>query len=306
MTDLSAYGEIIRERPAWPAFNRDRLPSMPIGGLIVASCIWLAIVMLAQPDGTHWGTGQEAISYWGPRLDAPYAQANWTTTGAYVYSPAFLQLVAPLKLLPWVAFMGVWTAILLAAVRFLTGPRLFALGALFATAELAGGNISLLLAVAIVLGFRWPATWALILLTKVTPGVGLLWFAVRREWRNLGIALGATAAVIAVSAVIMPGAWLDWLRVLANIAGRDPTWAAVPIPFLARLPFAIAVVVWGARTDRRWTVPVACMLALPALWYGGMTMLLAVIILRQQDDVSKAEGVTPGAAIPVGATVLTR
>ena len=41
--------------------------------------------------------------------------------------------------------------------------------------------------------------------------------------------------------------------------------------------------VWGARTDRRWTVPVACMLALPALWYGGLTMLLAVIVLRQQD-----------------------
>ena len=208
---------------------------------------------------------------------------DWTTTGAYVYSPAFLQLIAPLKALPWVAFLGVWTAILLVAVRYLTGPRLFAIGVLLAAAELAGGNISLLLAVAIVVGFRWPAVWALILLTKVSPGIGLLWFAVRREWRNLGIALGATAAVIAVSAVIMPGAWLEWLNVLTSIAGRDPTWAAVPIPFIVRLPFAVAVVVWGALTDRRWTVPVACMLALPALWYGGLTMLLAVIILRQPD-----------------------
>ena len=98
------------------------------------------------------------------------------------------------------------------AVRFLTGPRLFAVGVLLAAAELAGGNISLLLAVAIVVGFRWPAAWALILLTKVSPGIGLLWFAVRREWRNLAIALGATAAVVAVSAVIMPGAWLEWLE----------------------------------------------------------------------------------------------
>ena len=75
-----------------------------------------------------------------------YAQADWTTTGAYVYSPAFLQLIAPLKVLPWIAFVGVWTAILLVAVRFLTGPRLFAIGVLLAAAELAGGNISLLLA----------------------------------------------------------------------------------------------------------------------------------------------------------------
>ena len=65
--------------------------------------------------------------------------------------------------------------------------------------EILIGNIHLLLAAAIVLGFRWPGTWAFVLLTKVTPGVGLLWFAVRREWRSLGIALGATAAIVAVS-----------------------------------------------------------------------------------------------------------
>jgi hypothetical protein len=39
-------------------------------------------------------------------------------------------------------------------------------------------------------------------------------------------------------------------------------------------------VVWGARTNRRWTVPVAGMLALPALWYGGLAMLLAAIALQ--------------------------
>ena len=44
---------------------------------------------------------------------------------------------------------------------------------------------------------------------------------------------------------------------------------------------AIAVVVWGAWTGRRWTVPVAGMLALPALWYGGLSMLLAVIAVRE-------------------------
>ncbi len=46
------------------------------------------------------------------------------------------------------------------------------------------------MAAAIALGFRYPATWAFVLLAKVTPGIGLLWFLVRREWRNLAIALG--------------------------------------------------------------------------------------------------------------------
>lgn len=257
-----------------------RYSATEIGGWLVAIGTWLLIVGLAHPTASALWTGQEAFCYWVASLRAPYALSDWTQPVAYVYSPAFLQAIAPLTELPWPVFFGVWTALLLATVRFLTGPRLFAVGVLLATVELVGGNISLLLAAAMVIGFRWPALWAFVLLTKVTPGIGLLWFAVRREWRSLGIALGTTALIIAVSAVVMPGAWLDWFALLVRLAGRDGTWAAIPIPFLVRLPLAIAVVIWGARTDRRWTVPVAGMVALPALWYGGLTMLLAVIALR--------------------------
>ena len=72
----------------------------------------------------------------------------------------------------------------------------------------------------------------------------------------------------------------------------------MPIPFIARLPFAIAIVVWGARTNRRWTVPVAGMLALPALWYGGLSMLLAVIVLREQDADAVPRRTEPGLSPP--------
>jgi len=252
-----------------------------IVGLTLVAVIWLAIVVFCEPFGRLWGTGQDAYCYWFPPLSDPYIRSDWTDPIAYVYSPAFLQAIAPLKALPWQPFMAVWTALLMGAVYVLTGRRWFVVGVVLAVMELAGGNIHLLLAAAIVLGFRWPATWSLVLLTKVTPGIGLLWFVVRGEWRNLAIALGATAAIVAVSFVILPSAWFQWVDLLTRIAGRDGTWAAVPIPFIVRLPFAIAVVVWGARTNRRWTVPVAGMLALPALWYGGLTMLLAVIALRE-------------------------
>ena len=301
MTELATSGTIGRGQPTWWAEVRSRLPSVPLGGLLIASALWLAIVILARPDGGPWRTGQEAFCYWIASLYAPYAHSDWTQPVAYVYSPAFLQAIAPLTELPWPVFFGVWTALLLLAVRFLTGPRLFAVGVLLAALELVGGNISLLLAVAIVIGFRWPAAWGLVLLTKVTPGIGLLWFAVRREWRSLGIALGATAAVAGVSWAMMPWAWEDWVSVLVNIAGRDGTWAAVPVPLLVRLPIAIAVVVWGARTDRRWTVPVASMLALPALWYGGLTMLLAVVALQREPWKSAGPGGTSPASSDVPA-----
>lgn len=266
-----------------------RYSPMEIGGWLVAFGTWLMVVALAQPMGRALRTGQDALCYWLASVHAPYALSDWTQPIAYVYSPAFLQAIAPLTGLPWPMFFGVWTALLLAAIRFLTGPRLFAVGVLLAMIELAGGNISLLLAAAMVLGFRWPAAWSFVLLTKVTPGIGLLWFVVRREWRSLGIALGSTALVVAVSAIVNPGVWLEWFGLLVRLAGRDGTWAAIPIPFLVRLPFAVAVVVWGALTDRRWTVPVAGMLALPALWYGGLTMLLAIVALR---DPSRSNGPT--------------
>jgi hypothetical protein len=194
--------------------------------------------------------------------------------------------------------MAVWAAILMAAMTYITGPRLILLGlAFFGLMEIWGGNIELLVALAIVVGFRWPAAWSFVLLTKITPGVGLLWFVVRREWRSLAIAAAATAAVMAVSYLLMPEAWRRWPQVLADNAGKGGTgtWAAVPIPFLVRLPFAIVLVVWGARTNRRWTVPVSAMLALPALWYGGLSIMLATLPLlgaRSWGDVLRvaAEG----------------
>ena len=280
MSDLSTPLILRRDRSIVSILGLPLIAPVELGGWLMAGGMWVLLVSLATPLGRVFRTGQEAFCYWVASLHAPYALSDWTQPVAYVYSPAFLQLIAPLAELPWLGFFSAWTALLLLAIRFLTGPRLFAAGVLLAALELVGGNISLFLATAMVVGFRWPAAWAFVLLTKVTPGIGLLWFVVRREWRSLGIALGATALVVAFSAAIMPGAWFEWLDLLARLVGRDGTWAAVPIPFLVRLPIAIVVVVWGARTDRRWTVPVAGMIALPALWYGSLTMLLAVIALR--------------------------
>ena len=280
---MSAGNAGLVQAPARPRFKRPR-PSIELLGLGLAVAIWLVVWFFGEPWSRYLITGQDARCYWVPGYDAPYALSEWTQPIAYVYSPAFLQLLAPLKQLAWEPFLGIWTVLLLVTVRFLSGPRLFALALLFALPELIGGNIHLLIAAAIVIGFRYPAAWSLILLTKVTPGIGLLWFAVRREWRSLFIALGATAGIVALSLAIDPRAWLEWIAVIGGSVGKTSgTWAALPIPLWLRLPIAVVVVVWGARTNRRWAVPVAAMLALPAFWYGGLAMLLAIIPLRDPD-----------------------
>jgi hypothetical protein len=144
--------------------------------------------------------------------------------------------------------------------------------------ELYHGNVHLLIAAAIVLGFRWPATWAFVILTKVTPGVGLIWFAVRREWRALGIALGVTAALVAISLAVDSSLWRAWLTddILKTATGAPLDQFSIAIPLWLRLPAAAILVAWGGRTDRAWTVPVAATLGLPILWPTGLAILAAL------------------------------
>ena len=240
--------------------------------------------------------GYDARSYWGIDLRDPYASARASVDayGAFRYAPAIAQVMAPFGVLPWPVFLVGWLALLVAAVVWLGGRWALALLALPPVAfELVTGNINLLLAVAIVLGFRWPAAWAFVLLTKVAPGIGLLWFAVRREWRNLFVAVAATAGVVAVSYLLAPHLWTEWIGYLTSTASRAPTTGPyLPIPLIVRLPVAAAVVAWGALTDRRWTVPVAATLAIPILWINGLSVLAAVVPLvdRTRGSRSRTDG----------------
>jgi hypothetical protein len=143
------------------------------------------------------------------------------------------------------------------------------------------GNVHILYAAAIVLGFRFPWTWSLMLLTKVTPGIGLLWFAVRREWRALAIALGATAAIVAVSALMVPDLWRQWFDLLlAHEQGEIPPLALARIPLLPRLIVAAVIITWGALTDRPWVLPIALLLAQPVIWLAGLSILVGILPLR--------------------------
>jgi hypothetical protein len=211
---------------------------------------------------------QDSKAYYLAGLDDPYGRGDVGNDYAFLYSPAFSQLMLPFRLLPIGIFPAVWTMLLIAALAWTAGRLSLPLLLLQpVVASIALGNIEILMAAAIVAGFRYPATWSFILLSKVTPGVGLVWFLVRREWRHLAIALGVTAAIVVVSFVLAPQLWADWLALLARNNATDFLLPVVPGPLVLRVAISAGLIAWGGLTDRRWTVPVGAALAVPVGYF---------------------------------------
>lgn len=217
----------------------------------------------------------DAHAYWAVDLLNPYTRPV-ATQDAFTYPPPAALFFAVLGQLPFEVFEAIWTLLIGSALLWLTGPWALAFLVLPVVAsDLYLGNIHVLLGAAVVGSLRRPGLWAIPLLTKPSVGVGLLWFVVRKEWGRLAVALGVTAALAALAFVLAPTLWSQWIDYVLG-TGLSPnigTAYAVPIPFLVRLPVAALLVIWGARTNRPWTLPTAAMLGLPVLWLVGLAML---------------------------------
>jgi hypothetical protein len=251
---------------------------LAVAGLLFAAYLFVIVAPQAQT------VGFDAYAYWAVDLGHPYARVAGEL-GAFPYTPVAARAFAPASLLSFPGWWFLWTAVLVGTCAWLGWRRTLLVLAFPPVAlELYHGNIHLLLAAAVALGFRYPAAWAVVLLTKVTPGIGLLWFVTRREWRPLGIALVTTAAIAGVSLLVDSRLWVEWVTSgLLPVAGGVSSQPNIPIPLLIRLPVAAVVVVWGALTDRKWTVPLAAALALPVLWLAGFSILAAVAALDRPE-----------------------
>jgi hypothetical protein len=260
-----------------------RFPLLPLVAYVVV-CLVLDLGLLRIYPLAGTPMFGDAHSWWTIDLGHLYDQAVTSLTGQgafFRYSPAVAVILEPLRLLPWTTYIVGLTVVQVAAAIWMGGRRSALLILIFpgVVLELMAGNIELLMAAAIVAGFRWPAAWSFLLLTKVTPGVGVLWFAFRREWRSLAIALGATVAIAAVSFVLTPDLWAQWARALVEMSGLpNPTFWP---PLWLRLPAAVALLWWGARTDRRWVVPVVALVAMPTIWPISFALLAGAIALRR-------------------------
>jgi hypothetical protein len=251
---------------------------------VVAAAALAGYAVYFSTAGAHAG---DAHAYWAADLRHPYTTAV-NETDAYLYSPAFLLALLPLKVLPWAVFWPVWTMLNLVVLWWLVGPVLAVLLLLpgpFSPVwvNFWYGNIAVLMAAALLAVFRWPGAWSFLLLTKVTPGVGLVWFAVRREWRYLTYAAIATIAIVVVSFAVTPQPWLEWPGMLASNAAGEDVFVTLP-PLWLRVVLALGLVGTGGLFSARWTVPLAAVIAQPVFWFTGFTMLIAWLgLLRHRD-----------------------
>ena len=179
-------------------------------------------------------------------------------------------------------------------VRSLTKLLTFGLAALSfgVLRDLTMGNVSVLLLLPLVLGWRWldrPAgslALAVAASVRVTFGVFLLWFLVRRAWRPfLWMAMGGLALIVLSLPFVGIDGYHDYLTVLGNVSGTadlvqnrhltfTALWLGMPVElaWLVLVPvyvLALVAVVMSRRRDPEVGFMVttgAALLLAPLIW----------------------------------------
>jgi hypothetical protein len=292
--------------------GRRQLPPLGLVVLATAGALLLAVVATghwAQPNDEHayWLAGQRLLH--GEPLYDPTASAN--TPFAYWYPPVVAQIVAPISaILPSDAFSWAWLALLLGCAWWLAGSRPLPFLALFAflpvATELWFRNVHLILAVLVVLAIRrWPVLFAVGAAIKLSPGLGIVYLAARGRWRDAAITAIVGAVILAVSVVLAPAAWAQFMEVLR---ARGPSDAAsfLPVPYWVRAGLGLALAAIAGRLRPRIGEPllvVALVVALPTLWFTALSMLAALVpILRRPPNPApeKTPARTPQASAAAG------
>lgn len=272
MTDVA-----VNETRRATAAGRSRALRLLRDAFAVAGVMGILLTLVGlipfQGERIGWGFARDLYAYWAADLADPYT----TPVGvgfAYLYSPVFSQLLAPLKLLPFDVVSALWLVAGLAALWWLGALWMLVIPGV--SSDLLLGNINVFVAVALALSIRWPATWAFPLLTKITPGIGIAWLLVSRQWRELLVVVTSTAGIIAASFLLQPDAWAGWIEVLTNSVSSRAESTAQFAPLPVRLGVAGVLVIAAGVWWRPWLLAVAALVAMPVIWPASLAVLAAI------------------------------
>ena len=247
--------------------------------------------VLAVIIATFWMEGGDNLAYWiaGNRLVTgqpiyPPAEIAFEPF-AYHYPPPLAQILGPITLVvPAVAFAAIYRGLMLLALWDLAGRSMLKMLALLAFVPVAYAlrieNVELFMAIGVVLALRrWPWLFTIGALIKVSPGLGLVYLALRRRWRDLWLSVLVGAVILGVSLALAPDLWRAWLDAItgrADMVGNS----VIPVPYSVRAiaGFVLAIVAGliGRRTGELLLV-VAITIANPGLSLQGFAVLAAAI-----------------------------
>jgi hypothetical protein len=183
-----------------------------------------------------------------------------------------------------VVYLAAFRVLLLAATWQLAGRRAIATLALIAflpvALDLRFENVNILTALAIVLGLqRWPWLFAVAAIVKVSPGLGVVYLAIQRRWRDAALSAAVGLAIAAVSFALDPALWQQWYGSVVERAGMAGN-SLLPVPYVLRaiigLGLAVAGGVVGRRTGELLLVA-GITIANPNLALNGLAVLAAAV-----------------------------
>ena len=269
--------------------------------LLVALTAFGAFLLLVVST-TSWAAPTDEQAYWraavrfaeGESMYDPSATPGDASYG-YWYPPPLAQALAPVtSFLSPEAFSLVWTLLLLGCLWWLGGRNVFVALALIAflpvVVELRVRNVHLVLAVLAVLALRRSSLfWIPAAAIKVSPVLGLAYLAAARKWREAFVTGIVGLAVLAISVLLAPGAWTEFVAIVVSQAASSEA-SIVPVPFPVRFAGAAALAVAAGllahRGPRGSAFPahealliVALTIANPTLWMTAFSLLVAIVPL---------------------------
>lgn len=248
-------------------------------------------VLLVNVMGTFWLWPGDDLAYWiaGQRLMSGqpiYATGEIAFAPyAYHYPPPLAQVMAPLTLVvPAVAYVVIYRALALLATWDLAGRAMIPMLALIAFLPVAitlrVENVDIFMAIGIVLGLRrWPWLFSVGALVKVSPGLGIVYLALRRRWRDVFISGVVGGVITIVSVAIAPDLWRAWLDAIAGRADMVGN-SLLPVSYGARAVAGFALAVAGGLMGRRrgeLLLVAGVTIANPGLAVNGLAVLAAAV-----------------------------
>lgn len=266
---------------------------LPAPGLLVLATIGAVFLLVVAVY--RWPVPSDELSYYiGARrlIDGvPLYDPNATvvTPYAYRYPPVLAQALVPVALvMSPEAFTAAWTVLLMGCLWWLAGRDIWVMLALIAfppiAVELWFRNIHLVLAVFLVLGLRrWSGFFPMGASIKLAPGLGVVYLAAARRWRQVAIAVAVGAGILAVSVALSPSAWAQFIDITRTRGAMDES-GFIAIPYLWRFATGVALALAAGLVRPRLGEPllvVAVTVASPTLWFTALSTLAALYLLMR-------------------------